>query len=256
MNFLKITLAAACVIFYTAQQPKPVLYIIGDSTVKNGTGNDLKSLWGWGSLLSLHFDTTKISVENHAIGGRSSRTFINEGRWDKIVAKLKAGDYVILQFGHNDSGPLADSARARGSLKGVGLESSVVYNPKLKMQEEVFTYGGYLRKYVKEAKEKGAIPIICSPVPRNVWKNGVVGSTDYQIWAKQIATETNSIYLPLNEMITTVYQKQGEEKARLYFPVDHTHTNREGAAFNAEMVASGIKNISSAKLRDYLITGL
>ena len=71
------------------QKTKPTLYIIGDSTVKNGSGKGADLLWGWGSVISEHFDTTQIHIENHAIGGRSSRTFLTEGRWEKILANLK-----------------------------------------------------------------------------------------------------------------------------------------------------------------------
>src|SRR5688500_7180350 len=99
--------------FILPQKEKPVLYIIGDSTVRNGDGSGRNGQWGWGSFLSQYFDTTKISVQNHALGGRSSRTFITEGRWEKIHAALKEGDYVIMQFGHNDAGALDDTARAR-----------------------------------------------------------------------------------------------------------------------------------------------
>ena len=68
------------------QKPTPTLYIIGDSTVKNGSGKGSDQLWGWGSVIQEHFDTTRINIQNHAIGGRSSRTFLTEGRWDKILA--------------------------------------------------------------------------------------------------------------------------------------------------------------------------
>ncbi|HEY0039157.1 MAG TPA: SGNH/GDSL hydrolase family protein, partial [Flavisolibacter sp.] len=88
--------------FILLQKEKPTFYIIGDSTVRNGSGSGQNQQWGWGSFIAEHFDTTKISIQNHAIGGRSSRTFINEGRWDKIMKDLKKGDYVIMQFGHND----------------------------------------------------------------------------------------------------------------------------------------------------------
>ena len=79
-------------------QQKPVLYIIGDSTVRNGDGSGKNGQWGWGSFIAEYFDTTKISVQNHAIGGRSSRTFITEGRWDRILTPLKKGDSPQLYF--------------------------------------------------------------------------------------------------------------------------------------------------------------
>ena len=116
-------------------KPKPTLYIIGDSTVRNGDGTGNNQQWGWGSFMAGYFDTMKIAVRNHAIGGRSSRTFITEGRWDTIMKHLKKGDYVIMQFGHNDSGPLDDTARARGTIRGIGNESKEVYNPIRKKQE-------------------------------------------------------------------------------------------------------------------------
>src|SRR5215213_1945810 len=160
--------------FVLFKKEKPVFYIIGDSTVHNGDGSGRNGQWGWGSFMAYYFDTTKIGVQNHAIGGRSSRTFITEGRWDKIMATLKKGDYVIMQFGHNDSGPLDDTARARGTIKGIGEESKEVYNPIMKKQEVVHSYGWYMRKYIKDTKEKGAIPIVCSPIPRNDWKEDKV----------------------------------------------------------------------------------
>jgi rhamnogalacturonan acetylesterase len=83
---------------------KPTFYLIGDSTVKNGKGKGDGGLWGWGNYIAAYFDTTKIAVENDALGGTSSRTFQTMGLWDKVLAKVKPGDFVIMQFGHNDSG--------------------------------------------------------------------------------------------------------------------------------------------------------
>src|SRR5687768_18121597 len=80
-------------------QQKPVLFIIGDSTVKNGDGTGRNNQMGWGSVIHPYFDTTRLSIRNHAIGGRSSRTFITEGRWEKVLEQLKPGDFVIIQFG-------------------------------------------------------------------------------------------------------------------------------------------------------------
>src|SRR5438552_7834084 len=84
----------------------PTLFIIGDSTVKNGRDNGDQGLWGWGTPLASHFDKTKINVQNRALGGTSSRSFQTGGLWDKVLADLKPGDFVILQFGHNDGGSL------------------------------------------------------------------------------------------------------------------------------------------------------
>src|SRR5579859_7832284 len=87
----------------------PTLYIIGDSTVHNPG----KGLEGWGDAIRADFDSNKITVENDAIPGRSSRTFLTEGHWDKVLAKLKQGDFVLMQFGHNDGGAV-DGPKATG----------------------------------------------------------------------------------------------------------------------------------------------
>jgi len=192
-----ISMILIVIMSFGISNDKPVLYIIGDSTVKNGDGKNTNLLQGWGSFIDEFFDTTKISIENDAIGGRSSRTFITDGRWNKILTALKKGDYVIMQFGHNDGGALDDTARARGTIKGISEDSTEIYNPIRKQKEVVHTYGWYMSKYVNEAKAKGAIPIVCSPIPRNDWKDGkVIRSNDsYTLWAKQVAEQTGAYFI-------------------------------------------------------------
>jgi rhamnogalacturonan acetylesterase len=233
---------------------KPVLYIIGDSTVRNGDGSGKNGQWGWGSLLAPYFDTTRISIQNHAIGGRSSRTFITEGRWDKILTTLKQGDYVIIQFGHNDAGPLDDTARARGTIKGIGEEEREIYNPIRKQQEVVHTFGWYMRKYVHDAQAKGAVVIICSPVPRNNWSNGKIrrNNTDYGLWAKQVASGDDAYFIDLNEMVALEYEKMDTAAVSRLFFGDHTHTSKAGAEINAAKVVEGIKQLKTLELGVYL----
>lgn len=240
---------------FTINKHKPVFYIIGDSTVKNGDGKNTNQLQGWGSFIDTYFDTTRITVENDAIGGRSSRTFLTDGRWDKILSTLQRGDYVIMQFGHNDGGALDDTARARGTIKGIGDESAEIYNPIRKQKEVVHTYGWYMRKYVNDAKAAGAVPIVCSPIPRNDWKGGKVvrGNDGYALWAMQISMQTGAYFIDLNNLIGHAFEKIGEEKAASFFPQEHTHTNKEGAIFNADIVIDGIKNLKHCKLKKYLL---
>lgn len=240
--------------FVLIQANRPTLYIIGDSTVKNGSGKGDSKLWGWGSFMADRFDTTRIAVQNHAIGGRSSRTFITEGRWGRILETLKPGDFVIMQFGHNDSGPLDDTARARGTIKGIGEDSAAIYNPIRKMNEVVHTYGWYMRKYINDAKAKGAIPIVCSPVPRNIYKNGKTerANGSYGKWAQEVATAGNAFFIPLNDYIADQYDILGADSVKNFFPGDHTHPNREGSTLNADMVVKGIKELKRCELKNYL----
>jgi rhamnogalacturonan acetylesterase len=252
--FLSLLLVTAFSSFMLLKKGKPVFYIIGDSTVKNGDGTGKGSLWGWGNFIADYFDTTKISVQNHAIGGRSSRTFITEGRWDKVLATLKKGDYVIMQFGHNDSGPLDDTARARGTIKGIGAESKEVYNPIMKKQEVVYTYGYYMRKYIRDTKAKGAIPIVCSPIPRNDWKDGKVARSkdSYSGWAEQVAKEEGAYFIDLNDLVATKYEAMGADAVKPFFPGDHTHTDVNGAKLNAEIVMGQLKKLNPGKLNKYM----
>ncbi|HET6996908.1 MAG TPA: rhamnogalacturonan acetylesterase [Chitinophagaceae bacterium] len=238
--------------FTLLKEEKPVLYIIGDSTVRNGDGSGKNNQWGWGSVIDVYFDTSKISVRNLAIGGRSSRTFITDGRWDKILETLREGDFVIMQFGHNDASPLDDTARARGTIKGVGMDSVEIYNPIRKIKEVVHSYGWYMRKFVNEAKAKGAIPIVCSPVPRDNWKDGKISRTEYTGWARQVADESGSYFIDLNDRIAVVYEQMDTAKVNGFFPADHTHTNKEGAELNAWKVVEGIKDLKKCKLKNYL----
>ena len=247
--------ATILLLSFSVNKHKPVLYIIGDSTVKNGDGKGKNILQGWGSFISSYFDTTKINVQNHAIGGRSSRTFLTDGRWDKILATLQKGDFVIMQFGHNDSGPLDDTARARGTIKGIGEDSVEIYNPIRKQKETVHSYGWYLRKYINDAKEKGAGAIICSPIPRNDWKEAKVVRSDnsYAIWAGQVAQGTGAYFIDLNNLLANEYEKLGKEKTTTFFPQEHTHTNEAGARFNAYVVIQQVKELKKCKLRKLLL---
>jgi lysophospholipase L1-like esterase len=162
----------------------PTLFLAGDSTVHN-TG---PGLTGWGDVIGQFFDPAKINVTNFARGGRSSRTFQTEGWWNGILSVAKPGDFVLIQFGHNDGGPLDDTNRARGSIPGLGEESKEIYNPIMKKQEVVHTYGWYLRKYIADARAKGMTPIICSPVPRMPTQPRKPGDVDrYVVWSREIA---------------------------------------------------------------------
>ncbi len=237
------------------QKPKPTLYIIGDSTVKNGSGKGSDGQWGWGSLIHEHFDTTKIHIENHAIGGRSSRTFLTEGRWEKILKNLKKGDFVMMQFGHNDGGAINDTTRARGSIKGTGEETQEIDNLLTKKHEIVHSYGWYMRKYINETKEKGATAIVLSPVPRNVWKDGKIPRDGYAKWAAESAQTTGAFYVDLNELVAAKYELSTEAKLKTdFFPIDHTHTNYAGAKLNAATVVEGVKTLNNCKIKKFLLS--
>ena len=232
---------------------KPSLFIIGDSTVRNGTGGQM----GWGDPLTAHFDPAKIEVINRAIGGRSSRTFLTEGRWDAVAAHLKPGDFVLMQLGHNDGGPLNDD-RCRASLRGNGEESEDIVRKPDGKPETVRTFGWYLRKYIRDAKAKGAVPIVASPIPRNIWKNGKIGRADqgHGLWAKQAAEQEQALFIDFNGILADRYEALGPEKtAALFAGTDHTHTSPAGAEFNAAVMASAIRSLKDCHLGKGLLPG-
>jgi rhamnogalacturonan acetylesterase len=248
-----IVLVMTCSILYSflvPQDKKPTLYIIGDSTVRNTN----QEQWGWGTLISDLFDTTRIKIANHAIAGRSSRSFTNEGRWRRLDSLLKPGDFVMMQFGHNDGSYPDTSRRNRGTLKGTG-EETVELEFADGRKETAHTYGWYIRQFVRGAKAKGAIPIVLSMIPRNIWKDGKVprANNDFGKWAKEVADQEGAFFIDLNAITADKYDQWGPEKVKEFFPGDHTHTNKEGAAINAASVTEGIRLNPSIELNKYLL---
>ena len=236
----------------TRQGKRPVLFLIGDSTVKNEDKDD-DSMWGWGSVIKNWFNTKKISVENWAKAGRSSRTYLDEGRWDKIYNALQPGDFVIIQFGHNDGGDI-NTGKARGTLKGSGNESKVMLMEANKQYQVIYPFGWYIRKYIMDAQEKGAIPIVLSHTPRNQWNaNGTVkrNADTYGRWTRDAAEATGACFIDLNDISARKLEKTGKEDAAAYFKKDHTHTSLKGANMNAQSIIEGLK-ATNCPLRKYL----
>jgi len=231
----------------------PTLWIIGDSTVKNNT----PGLQGWGDPIAAYFDTTKINVKNRALGGRSSRTFQTEGLWDKVLAEMKSGDFVLIQFGHNDNGPL-NTGRARASLHNNSDDTQEVVMEATGKTEIVHSYGWYLRKYIADAKAKGATPIILSLVSRNIWdtegKTVIRATADYALWASEAAKQGGADFVDLNAIIADHYEILGQDKVKAeFFLDDHTHTTPAGAKLNAASVVEGLRRLEHCGLCQYLL---
>ncbi len=234
----------------------PTLFLIGDSTVRNGQGAGANGQWGWGEPLVAYFDANKINVVNRAVGGLSSRTYLTLGHWERVMAMLKHGDFVVMQFGHNDSGPVNDNSRARGTIKGTGEDIQEIDNMLTRKQEVVHTYGWYLRKFIADSESKGATPIVCSPVPRKIWKDNQVvrNSQDYGKWAMEVARDTKVGFVDLNEIIARKYDELGPAKVEPLFADPHTHTSMAGAELNAASVVAGLKALKNNPLGRYLST--
>lgn len=221
----------SCIIY---AQESPTLYLVGDSTMADKKNPEENPEHGWGQMLP-ELMTDNISIENHAVNGRSSKSFISEGRWQKIHDQLKPGDFVIIQFGHNDQ----------------KIKSPDRYtNP--------FTEYRYnLEKYVKETREKGATPILMSSiVRRNFNEHGTLVDThgEYPLVVRMVAKDLGVAFIDMQWLTEQLEVKYGpEDSATLhlhfqpgevsYYPDgkdDNTHLSEKGAILVASLALQEI----------------
>ena len=230
----------------------PSLILIGDSTVRNGRddgqGKGAEGQWGWGNPIAAYLDQNKINVVNRAVGGLSSRTYRTSGHWDRTKPFIKKGDWVVMQFGHNDASPVNDNSRARGVLRGIGPEKEDITNQLTGKPETVTTYGAYLRGYIAEIRAAGATPVVASPVIRKRWEADGVKVTraggNFAAWAAEVAKQERVAFIDLNEWGAQRYEALGKAAVEKLFPADvpqeTVHTNWLGAAVNAQLVIAGL----------------
>lgn len=249
---------------------KPVVFFTGDSTVKNAD-KDEDGMWGWASQASTVFDESKITLVNAARAGRSTRSFIREGLWDKVYNSLQPGDFVTIQFGHNDICPITN-AKARGVIPGT-KDTLHVYHLDNDTYEVVYSFGWYLKKMIDDVREKGAMPILVSLTPRNEWPDGQVERRDdsYGKWYREVVAETGVEFVDMHNIsadfldkkfavkklsddkekakakVTEIKQKAGD----VYFKKDHTHASKAGAQMNAQSFAKGLRQ-NKSELAKYL----
>ena len=195
----------------------PQLFVAGDSTASEYKPNP-KNQQGWGAVLQPLFDESKLRVVDVARGGRSSRTFITEGHWDRMLADVRAGDFVIIQFGHNDSGAVNQEPpgstrplRARGTIPGIGNESEEIDNVITGKHETVYSFGWYLRKMIADTRAKGATPILLTLTKTNNWKDGRIpcAADSYRLWTWQTATNEKVAFVDLTRIIADRFQREG-----------------------------------------------
>lgn len=226
----------------------PTLWLVGDSTVRQGRGDGAEGgQWGWGEYLPPHLDTTKINVVNRAVGGTGVRSFRDAGYWDFITARLKPGDVVMIQFGHNDNGPAAP-------LRGIGDDVAERENPRTKEKGPMQSWGWYLRRYIADTQAKGATPVVCSLIPRQIWKDGKIQRTrdSHADWARAVAQAEGVAFLDLHEIIAQRYDELGPGKVSAFFADERVHTSAAGAEFNAACVAEGLRALPTNPLAAYL----
>ncbi len=222
----------------------PVLFVVGDSTAKINNSEQSKQV-GWGQVIEKYFNTKKITVDNQAMAGRSSRTYLNEGRWNVVYDALRPGDYVLIQFGHNDGGDI-NVGKARGLLPGNSDEKQIMTMEATGINEGIYTHGWYIRKYCLDVIEKGATPIVLSHTARNMRdENGKIirNSEDFGKWSKEAAEQVGAYFIDMNEISAAKLDKLSKEEVDKHFMRDHTHTSAEGADRNAKSIVEGIKKL-------------
>src|SRR4051812_20967999 len=236
----------------------PTIFVAGDSTAARGRGEHQQ---GWAVPFADYFDLTKVNVVNRARGGRSSRTFVTEGLWDQLLADVKPGDTVLIQFGHNDASPVAEDPstprqqwRFRGSLPGLGEETREIDNLLTNKHEVIHTFGWYMRKMIADVKAKGASPIVLSLTLRNIWKDGKIerGSGRYGQWSFDIAKAAKIPFIDLTNTMAEKFEAMGEEKVKAIYEQDHTHFNALGADLHAAMVVAGLKGLRPSPVANFL----
>ena len=230
----------------------PTLFIAGDST----SASNSPTAMGWGIHFQDFFDPAQVKIVNGGKSGLSSRTFINGGSWDAIISRVQPNDSGIIQFGHNDNGPV-DSFRFRGTKASLGEETEEAHNAQ-GMPETVHTFGWYMRKMINDVKAKNANPIVVSMTVRGEWKDGKVerGFGDYAHLAGELANAEGVRYIDLNNMAADRYDQMGQAAVKPFFPRDTTHNSPEGATLNAQFIISGIKALhENALIRGFTAAG-
>ena len=256
----KLLFALSAIVLLTAAVPDKTttIFVIGDSTAakKDTTGG--KQERGWAMKLQDCFDADYIVVDNHAVNGRSSKSFIDEGRWDKVLEKIKPGDYVIIQFGHNDEKPQPNRHTDPGS-----------------------TFDYNLAKYIRETREHGGIPVLMNCVVRrnfmvkapeiaddeqlrtSTFKDGVKMIEGdslidthglYKEAPRDVAQRMNCHFIDANKITHDLEQGLGTEaskKLHMWFrpgeepsepkgKQDNTHYNIHGATVVANLLADAL----------------
>ena len=235
----------------------PVLFLVGDSTMRTEVaGNGDNGQWGWGYFIENYFDTDKITVENHALGGESTRSWFKNWFYP-MLRGVRPGDWVVIQLGHNDQygGREMNSGRYRGILPGTGKEYTEVILPGSGTRERVYTYGEYLRIYIDEIRAKGAHPILLSLTARSGrGEDGRINPDRNTEAIRSVAEEKGVPFIDFNAAIRHKYDEVFDPRKveYLYFS-DGIHASSFGAVINAETFAEELRKRPDIGLSAFLL---
>lgn len=237
---MKVFLRIAFLLVLTAFRPadeKLTVFLCGDSTLADKLPTD-KPETGWGMVLPTYLNTEVVQVQNHAVNGRSTKSFLTEGRWQKVMAQVKKGDWVLIQFGHNDQ-KISDSTRS--------APAQTLYRQNLV-------------RFVNETRAKGGNPLLITPVMRRKFDEKgtfVDQHGEYPQVVKDVARELKVPLVDLHAKSQAVIEKHGDEGSKVLFMhygpgiyakfpkgiEDNTHFSAYGAAVMASLVVQGIMEL-------------
>ncbi|KAM5356728.1 hypothetical protein ACJ41O_003374 [Fusarium nematophilum] len=236
-----------------APRATPTVYFCGDSTMaKNGANDGVTD--GWGNYIGNYLSLTTV---NKAIGGRSARSYWNEGRFQAVADSVKSGDIVVIEFGHNDGGSPEKNDNGRSDCPGAGTETCI----SDKTGETVYTFVFYVIKASQLMLDKGATVILSSQTPNNQWETGsFVGSAPrfvgYQKTAANALNSASVTFVDHFQAVSNMYLKLGNSKVNALYPKDHTHTSPEAARLGAQAFVQAIyqKMNGTTSLQPYVKT--
>ncbi|KAH6655070.1 SGNH hydrolase-type esterase domain-containing protein [Truncatella angustata] len=265
MKFATPLLALALSAFQATASPTPVdkelaaratptLYLCGDSTMAKNGAND-GDTDGWGQYINKYVSITTV---NNAIGGRSARSYWDEGRFASTAASVTSGDIVVIEFGHNDGGSPESSDNGRSDCPGSGTETCVSDSTGA----TVYTFVFYVIQAAKLMTAKGATVILSSQTPNNLWETGsyvysAPRFVGYQKTAQQAIGSSSVTFVDHFQAVANTYAKLGNTATNALYPNDHTHTSPTGADLSAQAFAEAINTAmnGTTSLKSYLKSG-
>jgi rhamnogalacturonan acetylesterase len=235
-----------------APRATPTVYLCGDSTMAKD-GADDGDTDGWGQYLGTY---TTVTVVNEAIGGRSARSYWDEGRFATVAGLATTGDIVVIEFGHNDGGTPTSDDNGRSDCPGAGTETCISDTTG----ETVYTFVFYVIQAAKLMLAKGATVILSSQTPDNPWETGAFVYAQprfvgYQKTA-QAALGTGVYFVDHFQAVSNMYEELGDSAVNALYPNDHTHTSPAGASLVAQAFAEAIakQENGTTSLLSYMVS--
>lgn len=211
------------------------VYLCGDSTMARSSDGVTD---GWGQYIGQYLTTP---VVNRAIGGRSARSYWNEGRFQEVANAAQSGDIVVIEFGHNDGGSPENNDNGRSDCPGTGTETCI----SDKTGEVVYTFNFYVIQASKLMLNKGATVILSTQTPNNQWEGGSYNGSPsrfvgYVPIAHRALNSASVTWVDHHEAVSKMFRRLGNGAVNALFPNDHTHTSIAGANLVAQSFAQAI----------------